>query len=751
MIILAMITMVALLVGIGQIYVTGVDGPRLKSTETCRLLAEMAVVFLCFFVCLRKAGAPGVRVLSGAAITAVFCWLHVVFLPMVCSGLYLLLIIAAGSRLRVLIDRGRAFQDFHMLTVMTDFLLGSSFLILLFCVMSLLGIGSIGCTRAAAGLLGGFCLVSGFRRDPGEGQAVSVSRLKEYFGAGHGTLRWSTVFFLSLILTMLMLQAGRMNLCADYDSLHYGLRSEYVLNNGGGIYENLGSINVVYTYSKGLEILLLPISGLPSYSFFISFQLWATAGILLAAGEIIKLFASRRYALFGMALLSCIPGVMNMGITAKTDSLTAFFQLLMIYYLLLYLKKNRDCYMPLAVCAFLMTMVLKPTALVFSTVAASTAAVCVFAAGRRPFCLRDRYWLAVPPTICMWILVWLRTYLLTGLPVTSVFYSIWARLGFEVRYPFHFEGLPSNGGSPFSLSGLKHFVRRLYGVLLAPVGEDMAHVRIAWGSALLLIFLAILLLPLFADMAEVKKKEKYPLLCLAAVFLTNGAVSLAALYLLWQVDGNYFILLYALFTILAVITVSRLKNWMLSHAVVKLLMPVLLFNITMTAVSNWSGALGLSPVSVLHAGYQDHDAEVREQMEAQGNNVIWDMLAEDPKTRVLVFGEQPRMLLFPCNAQSYTDIEGSGGNVYISASPEALVCFLAYAGTDYIYLESGYLKPGTDAWNNVTEMVKKGYMGDILYENGNALASFCPEPGTQEGAEERLGEFAQKYWPGEQQ
>ena len=58
-----------------------------------------------------------------------------------------------------------------------------------------------------------------------------------------------------------------MNICADYDSLHYGLRNEYVLDNGGGIYENLGMVNVVYTYSKGLETLLLPISGLPSYGF----------------------------------------------------------------------------------------------------------------------------------------------------------------------------------------------------------------------------------------------------------------------------------------------------------------------------------------------------------------------------------------------------------------------------------------------------------------------------------------------------
>ena len=33
MIVLAMITMAALLVGIEQIYVTGVDGPRLRSKE----------------------------------------------------------------------------------------------------------------------------------------------------------------------------------------------------------------------------------------------------------------------------------------------------------------------------------------------------------------------------------------------------------------------------------------------------------------------------------------------------------------------------------------------------------------------------------------------------------------------------------------------------------------------------------------------------------------------------------------------
>ena len=96
---------------------------------------------------------------------------------------------------------------------------------------------------------------------------------------------------IALMFAMILLQAGRMNICADYDSLHYGLRNEYVLDNGGGIYENLGMVNVVYTYSKGLETLLLPISGLPSYGFFLSFQIWMTVGTLIAAGQIVELLS----------------------------------------------------------------------------------------------------------------------------------------------------------------------------------------------------------------------------------------------------------------------------------------------------------------------------------------------------------------------------------------------------------------------------------------------------------------------------
>ena len=91
--------------------------------------------------------------------------------------------------------------------------------------------------------------------------------------------------------------------------------------------------------------------------------------------------------------------------------------------------------------------------------------------------------------------------------------------------------------------------------------------------------------------------------------------------------------------------------------------------------------------------------------------------------------------------------------VDITISPEALADFFTFAGVDYIYLGSGYLKPGTDGFRNVTGLLKQGYLTDLLYENGNGLAVFSSEPKnlTEEESEALLAEFTEKYWPGEQQ
>ena len=135
----------------------------------------------------------------------------------------------------------------------------------------------------------------------------------------------------------------------------------------------------------------------------------------------------------------------------------------------------------------------------------------------------------------------------------------------------------------------------------------------------------------------------------------------------------------------------------------------------------------------------------------KGNEEIWEILAADPETRVLVYGYQPEMLMFPCNAQSYTDIEGSGGNYYVSASAQGLVDYFDYAKIDYVYLSGTYLRPGTEAWKYVIEMIESGHLTDVFYENGNALARFAVEPVLPKDPAEVLSTFAQNYWSGEQQ
>ena len=146
---------------------------------------------------------------------------------------------------------------------------------------------------------------------------------------------------LAFILTMLFLQAGRLNHELDYDSLHYGLRSPYILDNGEGIYENLGLINLVYTYSKGAEVLVLPLSGTPTYGFFAFIHfLDHNSQCDNGCGDRNTLWWKKAGFWTG-ALFCAVPGIMNMAVSAKSDSITLMCQLI-IYDMLCLAVTRKD-------------------------------------------------------------------------------------------------------------------------------------------------------------------------------------------------------------------------------------------------------------------------------------------------------------------------------------------------------------------------------------------------------------------------
>ena len=96
LIILALAAVPALLVAIGQVYVTGVDGIRLRRTETIDLLTEIAVLFFLYLFTIWKIESNRIRTGAVLLITAGFLWIHQAFTAMILSGAYVLVLPPSG-------------------------------------------------------------------------------------------------------------------------------------------------------------------------------------------------------------------------------------------------------------------------------------------------------------------------------------------------------------------------------------------------------------------------------------------------------------------------------------------------------------------------------------------------------------------------------------------------------------------------------------------------------------------------------
>ena len=134
-------------------------------------------------------------------------------------------------------------------------------------------------------------------------------------------------------------------------------------------------------------------------------------------------------------------------------------------------------------------------------------------------------------------------------------------------------------------------------------------------------------------------------------------------------------------------------------------------------------------------------------MEEKGNTLIWQEVSQDPENRVIAFGTHPYCLQFPCNVESYKDITSPWGNVELVNSPEAFEPYLAYAKTDYVYAEAGYLGPGSWEWSLdlLREQIRRGSLTDLFFENGNMLARVSDTAAPEEEAQNNLEMFEQEY------
>ena len=655
-----------------------------------------------------------------------------------------------------------------------------------------------------------------------------------------------TLYPLVFALPFFILQMNRSNVALDYDSLRYGLRSAYVLF-PEGFFSAHGQINSVYSYPKGLELLTYPLNYLPGYGFLLSFSLWTYLVLALVFGLLLFHFQKNRKKLYlGILCFFLLSSVGNMSLTMKTDLFTLLLQLSALYFFLKG-KRLQSCFLLFFSYSF------KPTAVVFSTLLGIVFLLTMLLEffGKRntktntkenininantginsntnhnTIQAKGEKWTSELPFVLFSLvytgLITLRTFLITGLPFSTTFTGIFKAIGFHVNWPFNLDAhVDYSGELSFSESAFSFF-RRLFSFLFYPVGEDMEHVAIAWSGVL---FPLILLFALWQCFSIGRKclpgKNSLPggnsllgrnsssgreaFLCrgsddaspwdylpLSLSFLVIMAFSLLSFVMLWQIDGNYYILWESLALLLCFsggnlqennlqeenaqknlqeerpqeenaqknLQEERLQEENTQKGLMKtntagskgfilllkafFFFPFYLAAFLSTITTSWAGAVGFTPIDLANKGYYDHALVELENQGEKGSLPAFSEMAKNPRHHVLAFAETPECYRIPCNVQSITDVEGSGGSPGLYDSPLYFAWFLKWSDTDYVYLEQSFLHDEREerAGEMLLQMAEEGiFQSPMLVEKNKILPldgvkAFSESNG--EGAEQLL-------------
>ena len=773
-------------------------------TESKRMYVEIAILAVLIFggLALLKRGRSRMYWLT--AVVLVFSWIHVVFLPMVVSAMYLISLLAIGRFLRKRVFfRGtvweRPYFSFYM-----DFLFGASFAIVVYCLLSALGVGKIAWMRLSVYALGVAALgfdfssiscqcIMGWQtlswmldgRDKVSVHVIEAGKRALLFTgrhfwnrkcrnkpAGSGAsreiprrVRRAWTLAAGWCVLMFLIQVGRLNIALDFDTLWYGVRSQYIVAGGTGLYENPGLVGMVYVYSKGFEVLTLPLCDLASHSYLTFFNLWlAVLGIGAMVWNAVLLTGNRKQetekkltyhsvlpGIMAAVLTVSVPGIMNMALTAKADLITWLLQLIMLgcFFQYIHVYENHWIFLSGAAGSYFLSLTMKPTSLVFSTAVFGMMGLYLLW-----FWFHERgaaadlfhHLVRLIGSLCLpfgaLAGIWARTMKITGMPVTSVFTSIFAWFGFKMKYPFATSELPQNYQEESTLHVL---ARRIWQMLMQPQGEDMGHVILAWGTSLMAVL--IVMLVLYGIFSKKGDEQSHIWNAALVIFFPFVIVSLISLSMLYQIDGNYFMLLYSMLILGACRAMVYFKKIGFYPLASKCLAPLLVLNLIVTAISSWAWTAGFSEIHLLNKGRVNHRAQEQARMEEKGNTLIWQEVSQDPENRVIAFGTHPYCLQFPCNVESYKDITSPWGNVELVNSPEAFETYMAYAKTDYVYAEAGYLGPGSWEWSLdlLRELIRRGSLTDLFFENGNMLARVSDTAVPEEEAQNNLEMFEQEY------
>lgn len=687
----------------------------IEDSATKELFIEHLILFTGFYLILRIVKRKSIIVFAVSFISGAYLYLHQSATALILDLLYIRVLIWLGDILLLFI-RKKYTEESRIAGVLNSFVIGSLFYIIYICILSSLHIASIEAVRVCTfGLvvftiaiylwLRIFKLIEIKPYAISEYENILELKKKNYFCVG-----------VAIMLSALLLQLGRINIALDYDSLRYGLRSLSVLIGNTGIYDRLGTVNDVYVYPKGLEILTLALNNKISFGFVLSFNYLCAILVLICVYEIIAVCSNNiNKAWLGIILVSVTPAVMNMSISAKTDMITLLMQLISVLNMCLYVKKKQGYHIIFALVSLLASLIYKPTSLLFSFgIGVSNLiylfSLYIFNKNKSENVLRDKnnyfasviYLLAFP--VLAIVLVYARTYMLTGHIITSVYSSVWYKLGIGTKYPYTI-GIYKSGGMNMSSGEKVDMLYRLFQLFIAPTGE--MHIYIASPTVIITVLLGLSVI--FTVRFLFKKKENRGIFAYIGILLSvDAAVSLISLFILNQIDGNYFILFFTL----VIITICFLTETDSVKYLFRGLLPCIVFAFFITGVTNWAGVSGLSEIvkggSAFgiynhHAKFLDRDLKERKEFAD-----VYEDLTALGNPRTLLLSDDNSLSVLGLDIRTYTDITGSGGNPAVVKTLEHFKKYLDYAQIKYICVDEEYLKDRQRASDVVKYMYEEG-------------------------------------------
>ena len=685
----------------------------IEESATKELFIEHFLLFIGFYLIFRVVKSKSIIVFTVSFISGTYLYLHQAAMALIIVFIYVKALIWLGEILLLFI-RKKNKEESNITRILNSFVIGSLFYIISVCIMSALHIASIEVIRVYTLLLAALTIVLylwlrifkviEIKSDSiFEEEFVKLSG-KNYFCVGT-----------AIMLSALLLQLGRINIALDYDSLRYGLRSLSVLIGNTGIYDKLGTVNDVYVYPKGLEILTLALNNKITFGFVLSFNYICAILMLICVYEIIAVCTeSINKAWLGVVLVSVTPAVMNMSISAKTDMITLLMQLVSVLNICLYIKNRRNFYIIFALTALLASIIYKPTSLLFSFGIGAANLIYLFfehilnknnserVKDKKSFDISFIYLLAFP--LLAIVFVYARTYMLTGHIITSVYSSVWYKLGIQTKYPYTI-GIYKSGGMNMSSGESVDMIYRLFQLFIAPTKE--VHIYIASPTVLIAVLAGVSII-LFVRFLFKKNNNKEIFAYIAVLLAADALVSLISLFILNQIDGNYFILL---FTMIITVTCFLVERDSLKY-LFRGMLPCIVFAFFITGLTNWAGVRGLSKtindgstfgIYNHHNKFLDRDlkerkefADAYEDLKALGN------------PRTLLLSDDDSLSALGLDIRTYTDITGSGGNPAVVKTLDHFKRYLDYAQIKYICVDKEYLKDRQRASDVVKYMYEEG-------------------------------------------